>query len=140
MSYRKKIWKKAFKETIHHPYKLVLGLGIGGFITYSEAIYTHSIWLSFFFDMGITGILILCALAIILISNFWRCLRRAKRTDSYYLFLVFGIALFAVVGVQGLIDFDFYSYTAKMFWFPLSIFCASYNVIMSENPELSKPR
>ena len=121
---------------LNHPYKLILGLGVGGFITYSGAIYTHSVPLSFFFDLGLMGALIFTFLAIILFINFSRYLSHAQRTPSYYIFLASVVAFVAEVAVHGLIDYDFYSYAARMFWFPLSWVCAACNVVMAENPEL----
>jgi len=136
LAYRKKIWKKAFKEMVNRPYKLVLGLGIGGFITYSEAIYTHSVPFSFFFDMGLAGALLFIFLALILFNNFRYYLKRAKHTEAYYLFWAAVVAFVAEVGVHGIIDYDFYSYTARMFWLPMAFSVAALNVMMSENPEL----
>jgi len=136
LSSRVKWWKKAFKEMLNHPYKLILGLRVGGFITYSGAIYTHSVPLSFFFDLGLMGALIFTFLAIILFINFSRYLSHAQRTPSYYIFLASVVAFVAEVAVHGLIDYDFYSYAARMFWFPLSWVCAACNVVMAENPDL----
>ena len=136
LSSRVKWWKKAYKEMLNHPYKLILGLGVGGFITYAGAIYTHSVPLSFFFDLGLMGALIFILLAILLFINFSRYLNHAKRTPSYYIFLATVVAFVAEVAVHGLIDYDFYSYAARMFWFPLSLVCAACNVVMAENPDL----
>jgi hypothetical protein len=138
LSSRFKWWKKAFQEMLNRDYKLLLGLGVGGFITYAGTVYTHSIPLSFFFDLGVMGAIIFIILAVILIYNFAHYLKHAKRTNSYYLFLSLVVAFAAEVGIHGLIDYDFYSYPAKMFWFPLSFVCAALNVVMSENPELGK--
>jgi hypothetical protein len=82
------------------------------------------------------GALIFILLAIILFINFSRYLSHAKRTPSYYIFLASVVAFVAEVAVHGLIDYDFYSYAARMFWFPLSWVCAACNVVMAENPDL----
>jgi len=136
MSWRISHWKKGLKEMQNHWYKMLLGLGIGGFITYADIIYTHSVPFSFFFDLGLLGILVFIVLTIILVTNFRRYINEAKRTDSYYIFLCLIVAFVAEVCIHGLIDYDFYSYPARMFWLPLSFVCAGLNVMMAENPDL----
>lgn len=136
LSSRVNYWKKAFKEMTKRPYKLILGLGLGGVIAYSGLPHTHSVPISFFFDLGLAGAVIFIVLALILLTNFSHYIRHARRTRSYYIFIVAVAAFVAEVGVHGLIDYDFYSYTACMFWFPLGYACAALNVMMSENPEL----
>jgi hypothetical protein len=135
---RIKMWKTGFQEMLNHPYKLILGLGMGGFITYSGQVYTHSVPFSFYFDLGVIGVIVFIILAIILFSQFSRYLRLARRTDSYYIFMTAVVAFVAEIGVHGLIDYDFYSYPSRMFWFPLAYVCAALNVMIWENPELGK--
>lgn len=133
---RSEMWKQAFKNMLDHPYRLILGLGLGGFISLPGVLYTHSVILSFFFDMGLVGVIILIILATILLTNFSHYIRGARHTNSYYIFIAAVAAFVGEVGIHGLVDYDLYSITARMFWFPLAFVCATLNVMMSENPEL----
>ena len=52
MAIRKTWWKKGINEMMKNPHQLLLGLGIGAFVDLTGAVGTHSVPLSFFFDMG----------------------------------------------------------------------------------------
>jgi O-antigen ligase len=127
-------WKLGLKEMVTHPHKLLLGLGIGGFISYARAIHTHSAVLSFFFDMGLPGVLLQAACVVVLAWCFSRLLRSGKRDYAYFMFVGALVAFVAETAIHGLIDFDLYSYPAKMFWLPLGYVLAVYNLAMAGNP------
>lgn len=135
---RKVWWKNAFNEMLKHYYKLIVGLGIGGFIYYGGTIATHSVPLSFFFDMGAIGAIFLLIFSASLCREFYHYIKYGNHHYTYYVFIAAVVAFFAEVGVHGLIDYDFYSYTARMFWFPLGYVCAVLNVVKAENSNLNK--
>lgn len=134
MGQRYSWWKLGLREMTDRPHKLLLGLGLGGFISYAQAIHTHSLVLSFFFDMGLPGVLLLGAGSIILARGFTNILRNGKKDYAYFMFVGAFVAFVAETGIHGLIDYDFYSYTAKMFWLPFGYMLAVYNMAAAGNP------
>jgi hypothetical protein len=136
MDNRKKWWKAAFAAMREKPLTLIFGLGLGGFIFHTGANHTHSVPLSFFFDMGLVGVVILITGGIILARQFIFYMMRAKHTYSYYMFLAAVAVFVSELCLHGLIDYDFYSHSAKMFWFPLGYVMAALNIVRNENSEL----
>lgn len=121
-------WVAGFNEMRNNPLKLIFGLGLGGFISYAEAIGTHSVLLSFFFDMGAVGIFWLICITLALLPVFAGHIR-SGRTDAASIWFLAVIAAFvAEICIHGLIDYEFYSYTARMFWFPLAYTVAATGV------------
>ncbi len=133
---RKKWWKKGLAVMAERPLTFIFGLGMGGFINHTESNHTHSLPLSFFYDMGLVGVVILMICVMILSRNFIFYITKAKRTYSYYMFLAAVAAFVAEIGVHGLIDYDFYFYSAKIVWVSLGYVLAALNIVRSENPEL----
>ncbi|MBI5815476.1 MAG: hypothetical protein HZB29_07680 [Nitrospinae bacterium] len=126
---RKYWWGKALARMTEQPFKLLSGLGIGGFILYSGTIYTHSLLLSFFFDIGLMGALILTAALAILLTSVARTLRNKAIPRNIRLMVMAVVCgFFAEITVHGLIDYDFFSYTARLFWFRLGLLAAVINV------------
>lgn len=136
MELRKTWWKKAINEMLQNPHKLLLGLGIGAFIDLTKAIGTHSVPLSFFFDMGLIGIILFIFLVILLYKKISYYYIYGKRTYCYYLFICSVVAFVGDVGIHGLIDYDLTYYPSKMFWFPLGYLAAMLHLIKLDNPEL----
>lgn len=136
MEQRKYWWKTALYEMADKPFKLILGLGAGGFITTTTAIGTHSVPFSFFFDMGLIGIIIFMFLVIVLYKKCSFYIKNGTRTHCYYVFVVSVIAFVGDVGIHGLVDYDLNYYPSKMLWFPLGYVCALLNIMKSENPQL----
>lgn len=129
-------WETALNKMQDRPYKLLLGLGVGSFIIYTKAFGTHSVPLSFFFDMGLTGAILLIFLVIILYKKFSYYIKYGRLTYCYYIFIVSVAAFVGDVGIHGLMDYDLSYYGSKMFWFPLGYVCALLNIMKSENPQL----
>ena len=140
MDQRKYWWETALNEMINNPSKLIIGLGIGGFIQYAGTIGTHSVPLSFFYDMGLIGLIVYIVFVCILIMELYYYYKNAPETYSYYMYIAALVAFVAEVGVHGLIDYDFFSYTARMFWFPLAYVFAVLNVVKGENVNLGRIR
>lgn len=137
MELRKSWWETAFNEMLLNPHKLLLGLGIGSFIDLTGAIGTHSVILSFFFDMGLIGIILCILLVIILYKKISYLFIYGKRTYCYYLLICSVVAFVGDVGIHGLIDYDLTYYPSKMFWFPIGYLAALLNIIKLENRELA---
>ena len=135
MEMRKIWWVNALREMKRHPLKMVFGLGVGGFLFYSQGSNTvpspevNSIIFSFFYDMGVFGLVLLIFLAYVLVSNIHYCLKNSPRDRLYYILLGWTAAFIAEPCVHGLIDFDLTSYGAKFFWFPIGIMMALLNLV-----------
>ena len=132
-------WKNALNEMFNHPLKLLFGLGIGGFFYYSGGGNTtnspevNNIAFSFFYDIGLLGIILFILLAYVISKNLYHYLKNAERSYIYYMLLAATTAMIAETGIHGLIDYDLTSYGTKFFWFPLGFTMALLNILKSEN-------
>lgn len=137
MELRISYWKTAMNEMLQNPHKLLFGLGIGTFIDLVKVPGTHSVPLSFFFDMGLIGIILFSFLVVILYQKISYYFKYGKHTYCYYFFICSVAAFVADVGIHGLIDYDLTYYPSKMFWFPLGYLAALLNIMKLDNPELT---
>ncbi|MBI5903453.1 MAG: hypothetical protein HZB84_08245 [Deltaproteobacteria bacterium] len=135
MEMREIWWKNGLHEMVKHPYKLLVGLGNGGFVYYSSGGNTvtspevNSVSFAFFYDMGVFGVLLLIILLYLIVKNTYFHLRNAKRDYCYYMLLASVAALITESGVHGLVDYDLTSYGSKYFWFPLGFAMAVVNIV-----------
>lgn len=138
MEIRKIWWVNGLHEMIVHPLKLLFGLGVGGFYYYSQGGSTvsspeaNSISFSFFYDLGIIGIVLFIFLVYILFVNLFRALKTNEKGFVYNMLLASTAALIAETGIHGLIDYDLTSYGAKFFWFPLGFSMAILNLVKAK--------
>lgn len=63
------IWNEGFKALKEHNLTL-FGLGVGGFDLYTKFPHAHNLYLSFFFDFGLVGILCILLIMLILFNEF----------------------------------------------------------------------
>ncbi len=136
-------WKNALGEMNNHPVKYLSGLGIGGFIYYSQFFDTvsspevNSYHFSFFYDVGIIGIFLYLAMVVMLIVYLYRGIQAAAQRDQYlYTMLIASCAgMVADTVIYGLIDNDLTSYGAKYLWVPVALCLAIARLALrSENP------
>ncbi len=132
-------WKLGLKEMIEEPFKLLFGLGIGGFIYYSkDSPEVNNVSFAFFYDMGMFGIILFIIFMYILVSNLYYYLKNGKKSYSYYILLASTTALIVDAGIHGLVDYDLTSYGSKYFWFPLGFVMAVLNIVKAEIHEDEK--
>lgn len=139
-------WKNALHEMVIHPLKMLFGLGLGGFYYYSSGTNTvtspevNSLSFSFFYDLGILGIILFILLFIVVAQNLYYYLKNAKQSYCYYMLLAATSAMIAETVIHGLVDFDLASYGSKFFWFPLGFTMAVLNIVKSENIQLEQDK
>lgn len=126
-------WINGLKEMAAHPWKLILGLGLGGFAYYSVGSPdTNNIYVWFFYDMGLFGVAVFFVFFAVLLKTLWRYFACGKAAGSYYLFLAAATAFLLEPGVHGLIELDWSMQGARLVWFPLAFMMAAGNVVQAE--------
>lgn len=126
-------WGNGLRAMIEDPLKLLIGLGMGGLINYADgAPEVSNIFLAFFFDMGLIGIIVLLFIVYILIRNIYFCLKNGQRTYSYCMLIAITAGLITDLAIHGLVDYDLNSYGSKNVWFPLGLCMAVINILKKE--------
>lgn len=122
MTARIKWWKMGLQAMADHPLKFVAGLGPGGFVYYSQAPEVHSFWLSFFFDVGLIGLVILIFASVMLATAIRRAFAGvAAGSPGYTLLLAVVSMLIAEVCVHGLVEFELTSMIGRFPWLFLAL-------------------
>lgn len=136
MELRKIWWKRGLSEMWAHPFKILIGLGAGGFYIYSQGSpEVNSISFSFFYDLGVIGVLLFLIFIYILVKNLAYHLKKEENDYRYYAFFASVCSLIAVSGINGLVDYDILSYGAKFFWLQLGFTMAAMNVLKAGREE-----
>lgn len=126
---RFKMWKKALSVMADRPELLVLGLGPGGFIWHTREPEVHSLWLAFFFDLGIAGGLVGIFGLAVLVSSVVTALRRAPPGPDRTLFLAVVMAALAEIGLHSMIDHDLTSPVSRFAWLYVAVLAAALQVV-----------
>ncbi|MBN2373244.1 O-antigen ligase family protein [bacterium] len=112
---RMEIWKaglRAMQKKSMTPF----GLGAGGFDLNTQFPHSHSLYLSFFFDFGIVGIICICLIMIILFMEFfvkeWNGMLFSQRTYFDIMALAF-LGGIVCISIHGLVD---HSYAKGVLW------------------------
>jgi len=117
MSARVKWWKMGLQAMADHPLKILAGLGPGGFVYYSKAPEVHSFWLSFFFDIGLLGLMIMIFSSVMLATAIARACTGADTGSPHYTLLLAVVSLvIAEICVHGLIEFELTSMVGRFPW------------------------
>jgi O-antigen ligase len=97
----------------------VFGVGLGGF-TYqfrgtTPEVYPHDIWLTFWVELGLLGVL---TFAVILFSLLWRGLRSLSQTEGFYRAALWGVVgAFVMWTVHGIVDSPYWKNDMSVeFW------------------------
>ncbi|MHC1789911.1 O-antigen ligase family protein [Solidesulfovibrio sp.] len=126
---RFRMWKDALSVMAERPEHMLLGLGPGGFIWHTSEPQVHSLWLAFFFDLGLLGGLIgilgLATLSVALAQAFKRTPPGPART----LFVAAVVGGLAELGIHSLIDHDLTSPVSRFAWLYLAIVAAALQVV-----------
>lgn len=122
MTARIKWWKMGLQAMADHPLKFLAGLGPGGFVFYSKAPEVHSFWLSFFFDVGLIGLVILIFASVMLAAAIRRAFAGvAAGSPRSTLLLAVVSMLIAEVCVHGLVEFELTSMIGRFPWLFLAL-------------------
>ncbi len=119
-------WKNALREMAEHPVKYLTGLGMGGFIYYSQFYDTvtspevNSYHFSFFFDFGLIGVMLYLVFVVMVGSYILKALRTGPPDYLNAMLIAVTAGMIADTVIYGLIDNDLTSYGARYFWFPLA--------------------
>ena len=128
---RFRMWKDALSVMADRPELMLLGLGPGGFIWYTREPEVHSLWLAFFFDLGLLGGLIgilgLATLSVALAQAFKNTPPGPDRT----LFIAAVVGGLAELGIHSLIDHDLTSPVSRFAWLYLAIVAAALRVVQN---------
>ncbi len=126
---RFRMWKDALSVMADRPEYLLLGLGPGGFIWHTHEPEVHSLWLAFFFDLGLAGGLTgILGLATLLLAV-GQALRRAPPGPERTLFLAVVVAALAELGLHSGIDHDLTSPVSRFAWLYVAILAAALQVV-----------
>lgn len=118
LSLRVEKWEAGLRE-MKKGMRMITGLGIGGYTYETEIVHPHSIYLAFFYDFGLVGILFLSGTGITLLRNFGM-IEMGKQilyTQETYL-QIMSLAFFCGLGaiaIHGTIDITYFRGTLWMF-------------------------
>lgn len=126
---RFRMWKQALGVMADKPELMLLGLGPGGFIWYTREPEVHSLWLAFFFDLGLVGGLTGLLGLTVLATCVGRALRRAPPGRSRTLFVAVVVAALAEIGIHSLIDHDLTSPVSRFTWLYVAVLAAALQVV-----------
>ena len=136
---RFRMWKTALSAMADRPELFLLGLGPGGFIWHTREPEVHSLWLAFFFDLGVpgglTGLLGLATLAAALA----RAVRRTPEGPVRTMFLSVLVGCGAELFIHSLIDHDLTSPVSRFAWLYFGILAAALNVARDQDPGAAFP-
>ncbi len=136
---RFRMWRDALNVMADEPGLFILGLGPGGFIWHTREPEVHSLWLAFFFDLGLvggmTGILGLAVLA----TSVAAAVKRAPPSPARTLFLAVAVGCLAEIGIHSLIDHDLTSPVSRFTWLYLSILAAALKIVQESMSECAIP-
>ncbi len=134
-------WKNALKEMERNPWKYLTGLGLAGFSVYSvhqgyPSPETNNIILSFFFEGGLFGVMILAPVLYVILMNVFNSY--AVSRDEWRVLLVTAMAMVTSdMGVRGMIDYDLFSYGAKFCFNQMALLMAVMVMITKGDPRAS---
>ncbi len=138
-------WKAGLEEAMKEPYKILLGLGPGGFVYYTKAPEVHSFFFSIFFDIGLFGIIILMFFIYIICQNIRQCFQLVSSGSTLYPMLIATTSI--VIGeicVHGLVEYEMTSTLGRFPWLYLALNLAVVNTVfrfykMDQKPTFSDP-
>ena len=126
---RFRMWKQALGVMADEPGLMVLGLGPGGFIWHTGEPEVHSLWLAFFFDLGLAGGLVGLLGLTVLGTSVGAALRRAPPGTPRTLFVAVVVASLAEIGIHSLIDHDLTSPVSRFTWLYVALLAAALQVV-----------
>ncbi|MBF0517576.1 MAG: O-antigen ligase family protein [Nitrospirae bacterium] len=121
---RMTMWKTGLRYMVKNPYTFITGIGVGGFVyvvpdTISEV---HSLIFSFFFEMGIFGLVVLAFFVNFFARTIYRTWKEFDGSYMAHLLFALSVVSIAVFAINGLIQFDLTSHTARFVWLLLGFY------------------
>jgi len=113
-------WSVAFDHMYDDPMLFLSGLGFGGFVKV-VGLSTHSLPLSYFFEIGLLGIFMFIILMYILYGSIRYVVLNYSKAPLYPYFIAISAGFIGIFCVHGLINFDLYNH---LFWFVLGLMCS----------------
>jgi putative inorganic carbon (HCO3(-)) transporter len=122
LSFRLSVWKATIQLLQDHP---LLGVGLRGYKTVirsyipagapNDALYAHNLWLTFWAEVGLLGVV---AFALIYFGLLWRGARGLRHAATSERPLRWGLtAAFLMIGIHGLLDTPYWKNDLSLeFW------------------------
>ncbi len=123
------IWQKGLSVMEKKSF-LISGLGVGNFAYYTKYPHSHNLYLSFFFDFGLVGIIFLIIILLIfikLVKDIFKVIY-IQRTYFHTMSLVFFAGMLAI-GIHSLVDFY---YNKDSIWLFLALFISTLKLTKDE--------
>jgi O-antigen ligase len=121
----------------------ILGLGLGGFDytfrKHASQPYPHDVWLTFWVEIGLLGLI---AFAVIFFGLLWRGWRALPQTEGFYRVAIWGVLGSLVLwGVHGLVDSPYWKNDMSVeFWVLAAIELAAIaSITLTAAPEPEPP-
>ncbi len=135
---RLRMWSDALKVMAEDPHKLLLGLGPGGFIHHTGEPEVHSLWLAFFFDMGLFGAVLGVFSLFILLRRSRNALARAPDAVAKTMLMAVMTGVVCEVFIHSLIDHDLTSAVSRFIWLYMACLAANLGVAERAAPETAR--
>jgi hypothetical protein len=129
---RVRMWGQALKIMAEEPHKILLGLGPGGFIHHTGEPEVHSLWLSYYFDMGLLGSVIGLFAMFVFIRGVREGLARGPDGPARILFLAALAGVISEAFIHSLIDHDLTSPVSRFTWLYMAVLAASLKILHEE--------
>lgn len=113
MAARFRMWKDALQVMQQEPETFLGGLGPGSFVHLTKEPEVHSLWLAFFFDLGLLGVALQVLIWIWLISHIRRLVRTPLPPDAAPYVWSLLVVCIGELGVHALIDHDLTSMVSR---------------------------
>jgi len=120
----------------------ILGLGLGGFDytfrKHASQPYPHDIWLTFWVEIGLLGLI---AFAVIFFGLLWRGWRALPQTEGFYRVAMWGVVGSLVLwGIHGLVDSPYWKNDMSVeFWVVAAIELAAIGSMAARSKPLPVP-
>ncbi|MBF0539117.1 MAG: O-antigen ligase family protein [Nitrospirae bacterium] len=126
MKIRTQMWLDGLHYMQERPYTFITGMGIGGLVHVSPNTprEIHSLFLAFFFDMGMVGIILLIYICYVLSGHMYYTFSRLDTGLLSGLTLASCVMVLTVFGIEGLVWFDINSPSSRYVWFLLGLHAA----------------
>lgn len=134
---RIRMWGQALKVMAEEPHKLLLGLGPGGFIHHTGEPEVHSLWLSYYFDMGLLGSVIGLFAMFVFLRGARAGLARGPDGQARILFLAALVGVVSEAFIHSLIDHDLTSPVSRFTWLYMAVLAASLIILHEEEESLT---
>lgn len=126
---RFEIWSAGLRYMKQH-FLVFSGLGPGGFEYYTKFSHSHNIYLSFFFDYGLAGVLFLITVILIILKLLWDIRSSIFKQHTYLQTMSLAFcAGWLAIGIHGLVES---SYNNHALWLFLALTISTFQLAKTE--------